>query len=106
MVSEIEGLHLALEAARKSASEGGIPIGAALVSHHKSNSNPISDHKSSTSTSDTSNSEDKPYTVLGVGHNQRIQQSSATLHGEIDALESAGRLRNDEYRQCTMVSML
>lgn len=52
------GFQAALEEARKGASEGGIPIGACLVS---------ADGK-----------------VLGQGHNMRIQKSSATLHVGID----------------------
>lgn len=73
-----EGLHAALEQARKSYSEGGVPIGAALIVS--------SSHK-----------------ILGVGHNQRIQRSSPILHGETAALDDAGRLPADAYRQSTMV---
>lgn len=77
------GLRIALEQARKSHAEGGIPIGAALIYH-----------------------EDDPQggmCVLGAGHNQRMQKSSAILHGEIAALDAAGRLKPEVYRSSTMV---
>lgn len=48
------GFQTALAEAKKSASEGGIPIGACLVSADGE--------------------------ILGKGHNQRIQKNSATLH--------------------------
>lgn len=74
------GLRAALEQARKSYSEGGIPIGSAIVA--------------------TNSME-----ILGVGHNQRIQKASPTLHGEISALEAAGRLKAEVYRGATIVSI-
>ncbi len=58
-------LNEAIKEARKSLSEGGIPIGSVLVYENK---------------------------IIGRGHNQRIQKNSAILHGEMDALENAGRL--------------
>jgi cytosine deaminase len=73
-----EGLNAALEQARKSYSEGGVPIGGALLVN--------SSHK-----------------ILGSGHNERIQKSSPILHGETAALDNAGRLQADVYRQATMV---
>ena len=73
------GMKKALEQAYKSYNEGGIPIGCSIV-----NSDGI---------------------VLGVGHNERIQKSSATLHGEISALENAGRLKAKVYRDATIVSI-
>jgi cytosine deaminase len=60
--------------------EGGIPIGGALVAHDG--------------------------TVLGVGHNRRVQLGSAILHGETDALEHAGRLRATTYAASTMYTTL
>jgi cytosine deaminase len=78
------GLSTALAKARKSYQEGGIPIGAALV-YHGSSTDP------------------KDAVVLGCSHNSRIQKSSATLHGEIAALEDAGRLKAQVYRGSTMV---
>ncbi|CDK24876.1 unnamed protein product [Kuraishia capsulata CBS 1993] len=71
-----KGMSLAFEQAKKSYSEGGIPIGGALI------------HKDGT--------------VLAVGHNQRVQKGSATLHGEIDTFEKAGRLRGSVYADCTV----
>jgi cytosine deaminase len=73
-----EGLGVALEQARKSYSEGGIPIGAALI-------------------------ESSSRKILGSGHNQRIQDASPILHGETAALNDAGRLQADVYRRATMV---
>lgn len=75
-----KGLEIALEEARKSYAKGGIPIGAALVSEDG--------------------------TVLGRGHNERIQKSSATLHGETLCLENAGRLPGKAYKNCTMYTTL
>lgn len=80
------GLSTAIAKARKSYQEGGIPIGAALV-YHGSSTNP------------------KDAVVLGCAHNSRIQKSSATLHGEIAALEDAGRLKAQVYRGSTMVRL-
>jgi len=76
-----EGLNAALEQARKSYSEGGVPIGGALLVN--------SSHK-----------------ILGSGHNERIQKSSPILHGETAALDNAGRLQADVYRQATMFTTL
>lgn len=45
-------------------------------------------------------------TVLGAGHNLRIQQSSATLHAEMAALENAGRLPGSAYKGATMYTTL
>ena len=76
------GLRIALENAKKSYAEGGVPIGAALIYH----------------------GDDAKYPrILGAGHNQRIQRASATLHGETAALENAGRLKAEAYRSSTMV---
>jgi creatinine deaminase len=69
----------ALEQARLGAAEGGVPIGAALV------------------TGDT---------VLGVGRNRRVQAGSVIRHGEIDCLENAGRLPAGTYRRATMYTTL
>ena len=77
---ESEFLALAVEQARIGRSEGGVPIGAALVADDG--------------------------TVLGVGHNRRVQQNSAIRHGETDALENAGRLSASVYRRSTMYTTL
>lgn len=75
---DLEGIRVAIEQARKSYSEGGIPIGGALIA--------LPSQK-----------------ILGSGHNQRIQKGSPILHGETAALEDAGRLQADVYRHATMV---
>lgn len=72
-------LQIAIEEARIGLAAGGIPIGAALV------------HDGS---------------VIGRGHNQRVQKGSATLHGEMDALERAGRLPARVYRQSVLYTTL
>ncbi|MCF6346843.1 MAG: nucleoside deaminase [Flavobacteriaceae bacterium] len=59
--------YLALEQAKKSYAEGGIPIGAVLV---------------------------KGDDIIGKGHNQRVQQLNPILHGEMDCLQNAGRLQD------------
>lgn len=72
-------LAIAIEQARISRDEGGVPIGAALVADGQ---------------------------VLGAGHNRRIQLGSAIRHGETDALEVAGRLPASVYRRSTMYTTL
>lgn len=87
------GLHAALEQARKSYSEGGIPIGAALVSMSLGAMSPFQ----------TAN-QPPEVQILGSGHNRRMQDSSPILHGETAALDNAGRLQANVYRRATMVS--
>lgn len=65
--------------AMKSLKNGGIPVGAVLVK----------------------NSE-----IIGRGHNKRIQLDSAILHAEMECLESAGRLKADDYANCTIYTTL
>jgi len=72
-------LLAAIEEAQQGGAEGGIPIGAVLV------------HRGA---------------ILGRGHNRRVQQGSAILHGEMDALERAGRQPAAVYRECTMYTTL
>ncbi|MDX1407129.1 MAG: nucleoside deaminase, partial [Saprospiraceae bacterium] len=72
-------LQVAYEQALQSFAAGGIPIGAALVHNGK---------------------------LLGAGHNQRIQLGNPVLHGEMDALQNAGRLTARIYRQSTMYTTL
>jgi cytosine/creatinine deaminase len=74
-----EFLRAAVEEAERGRAEGGIPIGAVLVHGD---------------------------TIIGRGHNRRVQQGSAVLHGEIDALERAGRQPAAIYRACTMYTTL
>src|SRR5688572_21332032 len=59
--------------------EGGIPIGSVLVHQGR---------------------------IIGRGHNRRMQLGSAVLHGEMDALENAGRLPASVYRECTIYTTL
>ena len=72
-------LQAAIDEAQRGRAEGGIPIGAVLV------------HRG---------------TIIGRGHNRRIQQGSATLHGEMDALERAGRQLAAVYRESIMYTTL
>ena len=72
-------LGAAIEEAKKGLSEGGIPIGSVLVHNGK---------------------------ILGRGHNQRIQKGSPTLHGEMDALENAGRLPASVYAESVLYTTL
>jgi cytosine deaminase len=44
--------------------------------------------------------------VLGRGHNRRVQRGSVVLHGEMDALENAGRRPARVYRECTLYTTL
>jgi len=74
-----EFLAVAIEQARIGRSEGGVPIGGALVVDGR---------------------------VLGAGRNRRIQEGSAIRHGETDALEIAGRLPASTYRRATMYTTL
>ena len=72
-------LEVAIEQARIGSSEGGVPIGGALVADGK---------------------------VLGAGRNRRVQEGSAIKHGETDALENAGRLPASVYSRATMYTTL
>lgn len=74
-----EFLQAALDEAKTGYKEGGIPIGSVLV------------HKGK---------------IIGRGHNKRVQQGSVVLHGEMDALENAGRLPASVYRECTLYTTL
>lgn len=73
------GLQAAIDEALAGRGEGGIPIGSALEIDGE---------------------------VVGRGHNRRVQQGSAILHGEMDALEKAGRLRAADYRRSTIYTTL
>ena len=76
---DLQCLDQAINEARIGLTERGIPIGAVLA------------------TADN---------VLGAGHNRRIQLGSPTRHGEIDALEVAGRQPASVYRAATMYTTL
>ena len=72
-------MRAALRQAQIGWKEKGIPIGAVLV------------HKG---------------TIVGRGRNRRVQKKSPTLHGEIDALENAGRRSAHFYRECVLYTTL
>lgn len=74
-----EFLKAAFDEANNGLREGGIPIGSVLVHNGK---------------------------IIGRGHNRRVQKGSAVLHGEMDALENAGRLPAHVYRECTLYTTL
>ena len=71
-------LAIAVEEARAGLAEGGIPIGAALIG--------------------------RDGTVLGRGHNRRVQDGDPSMHGETSAFRNAGR--QPSYRGTTMVTTL
>jgi creatinine deaminase len=72
-------LQAAIEEAKKGLAEGGIPIGSVLVIDGK---------------------------IVGRGHNRRVQNGSAILHAEMDAIENAGRLKASDYRRSVLYSTL
>ncbi|WP_297335201.1 nucleoside deaminase [Algoriphagus sp.] len=74
-----EYLQAAIKEAKIGLKEGGIPIGSVLVYEGK---------------------------ILGKGHNKRVQQQSVTLHGEMDALENAGRQPASVYRNSVLYTTL
>ena len=72
-------LTAAIDEAKRGRAEGGIPIGAVLVYGGA---------------------------IIGRGYNRRVQQGSVVLHGEMDALERAGRRPASVYRESTMYTTL
>jgi len=44
--------------------------------------------------------------IIGRGHNRRVQKGSSILHGEMDALENAGRQSAAVYRECVLYTTL
>jgi creatinine deaminase len=74
-----EFMMAAVEEARKGLAEGGIPIGSVLAVDGK---------------------------IASRGRNRRVQQSSAVLHAEMDAIENAGRLKAGDYRRSVLYSTL
>ncbi|MFA7474438.1 MAG: nucleoside deaminase [Castellaniella sp.] len=72
-------MQAAIEEARQGLAEGGIPIGSVIAYRGE---------------------------IIGRGHNQRVQKGSAILHGEMDALENAGRRTADVYRESTLYTTL
>ena len=78
-------LQAAIEEAEAGLAEGGIPIGSVIV--HFSSDYPQG-------------------RIVGRGHNRRIQRGSPTLHGEMDALENAGRLPAKVYAESVIYTTL
>ena len=72
-------MSIAVEEALQGLEEGGIPIGSVLVYKGE---------------------------IIGRGHNRRVQKGSVVLHGEMDALENAGRLSAATYRECILYTTL
>ncbi|NNE30619.1 MAG: nucleoside deaminase [Saprospiraceae bacterium] len=67
----------AIRQAKKSLSEGGIPIGSVLVRNNE---------------------------IIAVGHNKRVQEQNPILHAEMDCLNNAGRIGS--YKDCVIYSTL
>ncbi len=72
-------MRAAIEEAEQGLREGGIPIGSVIVHAGR---------------------------IIGHGHNRRVQRGSPVLHGEMDALENAGRQPASVYRACTLYTTL
>jgi creatinine deaminase len=74
-----EFMAAAIAEAEAGLGEGGIPIGSVLVHRGR---------------------------ILGRGHNRRVQRGSVVLHGEMDALENAGRQEAATYRESVLYTTL
>lgn len=74
-----EFMRAAIEEAQRGRAEGGIPIGSVIVHRGR---------------------------ILGRGHNRRVQRGSCVLHGEMDALENAGRQAANVYRESVLYTTL
>jgi cytosine deaminase len=74
-----EFMKSAIEEAEEGLKEGGIPIGSVIVYRGQ---------------------------IIGRGHNLRVQKGSAILHGEMSALENAGRQPASVYKECTLYTTL
>src|SRR5215470_5055952 len=72
-------MRAAIDEARRGMAEGGIPIGSVIVIDGR---------------------------IAGRGHNRRVQKGSAVLHGEMDALENAGRLSARQYQRAVLYTTL
>jgi creatinine deaminase len=72
-------MSAAVAEAEQGLREGGIPIGSVIVHEGQ---------------------------ILGRGHNRRVQRGSVVLHGEMDALENAGRQPASVYHECTLYTTL
>ncbi|MBF0105452.1 MAG: nucleoside deaminase [Deltaproteobacteria bacterium] len=76
---DLEFMKAALDEAKTGLAEGGIPIGAVLVINNR---------------------------IVGRGHNRRVQSGNPILHGEMDCLQNAGRLRARDYQMATLYTTL
>ncbi len=72
-------MQVAIEEAEAGRREGGIPIGSVIVHRDR---------------------------IIGRGHNRRVQNRSAVFHGEMDALENAGRQPASVYRESVLYTTL
>lgn len=72
-------MQAALDEAKLGLAEGGIPIGSVLVHDGR---------------------------IIGRGHNRRVQNGSTVLHGEMDALENAGRQNAKVYKESVIYTTL
>lgn len=72
-------MRAAIEEAQKGYTQGGIPIGSVIVFNGE---------------------------IIGRGHNKRVQDGSVVLHGEMDALENAGRQPAAVYQSSTLYTTL
>ena len=72
-------LQAAINEARAGLATGGIPIGSVIVHSNR---------------------------IIGRGHNRRIQKGSVVLHGEMDALENAGRQPASVYKDSVLYTTL
>uniref|UniRef100_UPI0013DF8990 nucleoside deaminase n=1 Tax=Pseudomonas viridiflava TaxID=33069 RepID=UPI0013DF8990 len=72
-------MQAAIDEAQLGLDGGGIPIGSVIVHAGK---------------------------IIGRGHNRRVQEGSATRHGEMDALENAGRQPASVYREAVLYTTL
>jgi len=78
-MDDIYFMKEAIKEAKKSLDDDGIPIGAILVENGE---------------------------IVGRGHNRLIQNNSVILHGELDAIENAGRLSGEDYKNTTLYTTL
>lgn len=74
-----EFMKEAIKEAKNSLKEGGIPIGAVLVENDE---------------------------IIARGHNRLLQKNSSILHGEMDCIENAGKLKGNDYKNCTLYTTL
>lgn len=72
-------MNEAIVEAKKGLNEDGIPIGAVLVRNGE---------------------------IIGRGHNRLLQKNSSILHGEMDCIENAGKLKGEDYKHCTLYTTL